>query len=404
MIKCIYVLFIILFLNLATIGFAEDEQPSTFAGKILEEIENGVMSGEMGVYYELKDYDRDILVVDDKIIKLDDGDLIVPYIQIDYITHEYSGFSIGAGLTGYTHINSNSERKDDLNNFNEVIIHQLYVKYDRFQTSFKIGRQELEDFIFLRDYYEALSLTSRYMKNVSLYFAVVRKAAESDIEKFIEFKNINRGHESIDDVLYAAETTWDVVPDAFTTTLYYYHQGNLYDLYGTHVDLSHETEKIAFGLHADAYSSDEHNANGLRDANDNVKNSYIYHIAPFIQFNELTLAAGYIGTDRDVGAREGGLLDDYFNPFNEGAKVYESDARTWYGGLKYKTENINVGLILGSTEYLDGTQRFTEDEFDIYAGLNFLSNFKLNTEYSIISSNSPEGDLKILKMSLSYEF
>ncbi|RJQ50157.1 MAG: hypothetical protein C4538_00755, partial [Nitrospiraceae bacterium] len=384
----ILVLLIIFFIICTGISFASDVQTSgsNFAEKVFEKIKSGVPSGEIGAYYELSNYKRNRLIEEDKVIKLDDGDLIVPYFQVGYHTSEYSGFSMGAGLTGYTHIGSSSESKDSPEDSDKLVVYQFYLNYDIFQTSLRIGRQELDDSVLLRDYYEAFSLTSTDIRNIFFFFAVVRKVAESDVDKFIDFQNINRGHKSINDLLYAVETTWDIIPNAITTTLYYSHQGNLYDLYGSHIEFSHETEKIAFGLRADAYATDEHDENGLKDFNDKVKNSHIYHISPFIEMSDIILAAGYIRTDHGVGAREGGLIDDYFNPLNEGGKVYMPDAQTWYGGLKHETDRVNMGLTIGSTKYHDGTRRLTEKEFDINAGLKFLDNYKLETELAIVDS------------------
>jgi hypothetical protein len=385
-------------------SWAEQSPDDSMARKIFEEIKRGSFEGVIGIYYEFVDHSRDGFVEDDEFIKLDDSDLIVPYFQIDYITPEYYGFSLGVGLTGYTHINGDSGREDKVENFDEFVFHQLYLKYGLSETSLKIGRHELKETVFLSDYYEALSITSEEIENLIFRVALVDEVAEADIDKFIEFQNINRGDETIDDYLYAAEITWDVVPDTIAATLYFYHQGNLYSLYGTHVELLHETEEIGFGLNADFYVTDEDSRNGLRDANEDVRNSDIYHINPFIEFKDFILSAGYIEADRDVGGREGGLIDDYFNPLNEGDKVYEPGGQTWYGSLEYEREDFEIGLIYGKTDYLDDGQRLTEKEFDITASFRFIKRFKLEAEFARVNSESPEGDFSLLEMALTYRF
>jgi hypothetical protein len=370
--------------------------------RIINELSRGNLTGVVGLYYEGVYFDKNSFIEDDKTVDLEDSNLIVPFFQIDYTTAAYSGFRIGAGLTGYSHIDDNSDSKDSIGDQDDIVTHQLYLGYELSQTSLKIGRMEFEESLLLSDYYEALNLVSEEIENVFLFLAVVDKVAESDIDKFIDFQNINRGDDSIDDYLFAVETTWDAVPDAIIPTLYYYHLGSLYDLYGTHIELFHETEEIGIGFYIDAYATNEDSRNGLRDANDEVHDSNIYHISPFIEVNDFTLAAGYINADHDVGAREG-LIDDYFNPFNEGDKVYEPDARTWYGTLFYEAGSLSAGLVFGRTDYIDEQHR-TEEEFDINADIKFLDNFRLKTEFSIVNSDSPEGDLKILEMALTYEF
>lgn len=401
------IIIIVLLLTLGkdqTLAAGGNSRETPVVKRIINELKRGSFGGRAGLYYEGVYHDKDNFVEDDEIVDLDDSNLVVPHFQVDYTTADYAGFSISAGVTGYSHINGDSEKEDSFEDTDDIVIHRLYLDYQISQTSLKVGRQELEDTLLLGDYYEALSLTSEEIQSLSFIFALVDKVAESDIDKFIEFENINRDDERIDDFLYAVETTWNAVPEAVTATIYYYYQGNLYDLYGAHLELSHETEEITFGLTIDAYATDEDDRNGLRDTNDNVKNSDIYHISPFIEMRDFIFAAGYIEADRNVGAREGGLIDDYFNPFNEGDKVYEPDAETFYGALSYGSDSFDVGVIFGRTEYIDGVQVLSEQEFDIQSSLKFLDNFTLETEFAIVDSDSPEGDFKILEVLLTYEF
>ncbi len=371
---------------------------------IVNELKSGSLYGEIGIYYEHVDNKKDNFVEDDEIIDLDDTDLIVPFFQVNYKTAQYSHFSIGAGLTGYIHINDDSSREDSKENDEDIVVHKLYLGYEISRTSLKIGRQELDKTLFLSDYYEALSLASEEIENLFLILAIVDKVAESDIDKSIDFQDINRGGPSIDDYLYAAETTWTAVPEAVSATVYYYKQDRLYDLYGAHTEFIYETGKIGFGLLMDAYTTYEDSRNGLRDSEDEVKDSDIYHINPFIEVSDFTLAAGYMDADHDVGAREGGLIDDYFNPFNEGDKVYEPDAETWYGALSYEFDNFYGEVVFGRTDYISEGASLTEEEVNLNAALQFLGHFRLKAEFSIVDSESAEGDFNILEMELTYEF
>ncbi len=383
---------------------AEAPGESHAINNIISELKRGILTGEVGLYYEGVNYKKDHFIEDNEIMELDDSDITAPYFQVDYTTARYSGFSIGAGLTGYEHFDGELDRTDEMDDHDHFVIHRLYLKHEISRTSFTIGRQELEDTVFLSDYYEALSLASKELENLSILLAVVEEVAESDISKFIEFQNINRGEESVDDHLYVAEAAWDVVPEAVAATFYYYHHGNIYDLYGTHVELFYDTDGIGFGMHADAYATDEDSGNGLRSADGSAQASDIYHVNPFIEVGDFTLSAGYIKTDHDAGARVGGLIDDYFNPFNEGDKVYEANAETRYCELFYEKDYFRAGLVSGRTDYLDGSQRLSEKEFDIKADLQLLDNVELRTEFAIVDSESPEGDFNTLEMSLTYKF
>ena len=386
-----------------TLSAEETTGGTSILHSVKKELKRGILEGETGMYYEALSYDKSSFIEDDETVDLNDSNLVVPFFQVNYITAAYAGIRIGAGLTAYSHIDDNSDRRNSIEDDDDIVVHQLYLGYEISHTFLKIGRMEFEESLLLSDYYEALSLVSEEIENVVLFLAVVDKVAESDIDKFIEFENINGGDDSIDEYLFALETTWNVVPDAIIPTLYYYHQGSLYDLYGAHIKVFHKEKEIGFGVHMDAYATSEDNRNGLKDTDDKVHDSNIYHISPFLEVNDFTLAAGYIDADQDVGAREG-LIDDYFNPFNEGDKVYEPDGETWYSSLSYKSERFSIELVFGRTDYRDDSEPRTEEEFDIKAGLNFLDSFKLETEFANVKSESPEGDVKILEVLFSFEF
>jgi hypothetical protein len=372
--------------------------------RIMKAIKSGSFKGKIGIYYEHLNHDKESFLEDDETIKLKESNLVVPYFQIEYLSPQYRNFSAGVGLTGYTHINENTEQKNRIGDPDDIIFHQLHLNYDISETTLRLGRQSIEDSLFLADYYEAFSIHSEEIDNLILNFYLVDKVAESDINEFIEFEDVNRGEETIDDFLYAAEVTWDMIEDALNTTFYFYHQGHLYDLYGTHLTLSHDINNLGLRLNFDFYATQEDSKNGMKNIYDEVDNTDIYHIRPYLEFHNFSLAAGYIETNRLAGAREGGLIDDYFNPFNEGNNVYEPDAKTWYGTLEYEQEHLTIGLIFGSTDYVDNGQRLEDTEFNINTRFTFKERFQLETEFSRVNSDSPEGDYTLLEMALTYGF
>lgn len=398
----ILILFIIDYVHPVKVLGNSEEDHST--NRIMSAIKSGTFKGKIGIFYEHLNYDEESFLEDDETIKLEESNLVVPYLQVEYLSPRFMDFSIGAGLTGYTHINQNNEQKNRTGDPDDLVFHKLYISYNISRTTLKLGRQSIEDSLFLADYYEAFSIHSKEVESVILNFYLVDKVAESDINEFIEFDNFNRGEEKIDDFLYAAEVAWDVIEDTLDTTLYYYHQGHLYDLYGTHVILTHAINSMGFGLNFDFYATQEDSKNGMKNIHDEVDDTDIYHIRPYLEFHDFSISAGYIETDRLAGAREGGLIDDYFNPFNEGNNVYAPDAKTWYGSLEYEQKHLTIGIIFGNTDYIDNGQRFDDTEFNINTCFTFKERFRLETEFSRIHSDSPEGDYTLLETALIYEF
>lgn len=371
---------------------------------IIDELKQGDLKGTIGLYYELTDYEQSAFIEEEEDMQLDDSRLLAPYFQIEYHSRSYRRFSLGVGFTGYVHIIEDVEEEDAFRDFDSIITHKLFLQYDVSKTTLRFGRIELEESLFLNDYYKALSLSSREIENMRFLFAYITKVAEADIDKLTDFQDINRDDTSIDDHLIAVEILVDMIPDVFSSTLYYYHQGNLYDLYGIHTEFSRSFNDVTLGINADYYATHEDSIYGMRNIQEQVEDTDIYHISPSVEYEDFTLAAGYIRADHSVGAREGGLIDDYFNPLNEGDRVYEPDAETMYGTLEYGTDHIAVEIVYGETTYRDDSSQLKEREFDINGSLKIWENIKLKTEFSIVNSESPEGDFLILETALTYAF
>lgn len=403
-VSAIVFLILMSLLRPALIYGEEGQNEQSVVSIIYEEFRRGDIEGEIGLYYKLEDYDKGSFIDEDEIVQLEDTKILVPYFQINYASPTYKGFSLGVGFTGYVQIKKDDESGSIFRDFERFVTHQLYIQYALSETTFKVGRMELEDTIFLTDYYEAFSLTSREIENIRLFLAVIEEVAESDLDVFMEFQDVSGDEETIEDYLYAVEAAWDIVPDAFSSTLYYYHQGNLYDLYGTHSEFFHRFNDITLGFAFDYYETHEDGENGMKNINDEVDDTDIFHINPYLEFEEFSISAGYIEANQNVGAREDDIIDDYFNPFNEGDKVYEPDAKTWYGALGYDRENFAIEIVYGDTEYLDGSQHLSEKEFDITTSFIFKERFVFEAEFARVNSESPEGDFTVLEMALRYEF
>ncbi|UCE78102.1 MAG: Opr family porin [Nitrospiraceae bacterium] len=382
----------------------DDSSNHSLFTTIMEELKRGEVNGTVGLYYELTDYEQSTFVEEEEVMQLDDSRLLIPYFQIEYQSRVYKRFSLGIGFTGYVHIIKDVEEEDAFRDFERFLTHKLFLQYDISKTTLRLGRIELEDSLFLTDYYKALSLSLREIENIGFLFAYIEEVAEADIDKLTDFQDINRGDTSIDDHLVAMEIPVDIIPESFSATLYYYHQGNLYDLYGKHVEFSHNFNEVTLGLYVDYYATHEDSKNGMRNIQDEVEDTDIYHISPFVEYENFALTAGYIQADRNVGAREGGLIDDYFNPFNEGDRVYEPDAKTVYGSVEYHTDHIIVEIVYGETTFRDDLLRLKERELDLNGSLEFWKNVKLETEFAIVNSESPEGDFVLLETALTYEF
>ena len=362
------------------------------------------LSGETGFYHEEKNFKRSRFVEDGEIRDLRNERFTAAYLKLDLRTPEYSNLSLGVGVTGYAFINKKIEEDPEAGEREDFFLRELYLQYSLSKTLFKLGRQETGGITFVDFYFEAFSITSHELENVDFIFVAARKTAEVDLPDIMDFRDVDFGNSEIGDTFYILEVTWRALPDLFSLTPYYLRQADLFDLYGVHLDVAQERKEVTLGLRADFYMTDEDRENGIKDSEDRVMDTNIYHINPYLSAHGFTLGVGYMEADHDVGAREGDLIDDYFNPLNEGDMIYQPGAETWYGTVQWERERFILEFAYGDTDYLDDQRSLTEREFDIRTEIEFTENLILEADIAHVDSDSPEGSYDKFEFEITYEF
>jgi hypothetical protein len=369
-----------------------------------EEESESRLSVEGGFYHEEKNFKKDRFVEDSDIRDLKNERFTAAYLKLDYKTPEYFDLNFGIGVTGYTFINDKIEEDPEAGDRENFLLRELYLQYNLSKTSFTLGRHEIGGTTFVGFYFEAFSITSHELEDVDLIFVAAKKTAEVDLPDIMDFRDVDFGNSDVGDTFYILEVTWRALPDLFSMTPYYLRQADLFDLYGAHLDLMQERKEMTMGLIVDFYMTDEDKENGIRDSEGRVTNTNVYHINPYIRAHGFTLGIGYMEADHDVGAREGDLIDDYFNPLNEGDMIYQPGAETWYGTLQWERDRLILEFAYGDTDYLDDLLPLTEREFDIRTEFEFTENLILEADFAHVDSESPEGSYNKFEIEITYEY
>lgn len=360
--------------------------------------------GEVGFYHEEKDFNRDRFVEDDEMKDLPDERFTAAFLKLDYETPDFYNIRLAAGVTGYLYINDFLPPDPEQGTRKDVLLRELYLEYRWADTAFRLGRQEIDGTTFEEFYFAAFSIASIDWEKVDFIFVAARKTAEVDLPDIIDFRDVDFGNSDLGQTYYIAEVTWRPFPDTLTLTPYYQGQADLFDLYGAHVEFAQEVNTVIMGLAADYYGTREDRKNGIVDAEGRVSDTNIFHIKPYLNMGEATVAVGYMKADRRVGAREGDLIDDYFNPFNEGDMIYQPGARTWFGEFFWEWDRFNVELVYGDTDYNDGLQTLNEREFDIRAAVALGKHLTIQADFARVDSESPEGSFHKFETELTYAF
>lgn len=362
------------------------------------------MQVETGFYHEEKDFNKDQFIEDDQMKDLADERFTAAYVKLDYETPDFFNVRLAAGVTGYTFINEFILQDPELGERRNFLLRELYMETIWANTTFRLGRQEIDGTTFEDFYFEAFSVASLRWENMDLLFAVAKKTAEVDLPDIVDFRDVDFGNSDLGGTFYIFEITWRPLPDGLAFTPYYLRQDHLFDLYGAHVELSREVNTVIIGLAADYYGTHEDRKNGVVDDEGRATDTSIFHVKPYLRVREITLGLGYMETDRKGGAREGDLIDDYFNPLNEGDSIYQPGAKTWYGEVFWEKGPVNLELSYGQTDYRDGLQILTDREFNIRTAIALSHNLLLQAEFAQVKSESSEGSFHKFETELTYAF
>ncbi len=362
------------------------------------------LSGEVGFYHEEKDFSRDRFVEDEEQRDLPDERFTAAFLKLDYETPEYLNFTLHVGATGYLFINEAIREDPENANRKDLLFRELYLQYDWSKTSLKLGRQEIGGTTFEDFYFEAFSLTSLELENVAFVFVAAKKAAEVDLPDIVDFRDVNCDNREAGATFYSVEVTWQALPDLLGVTPYYMRQADLFDLYGAHLEFTQEFHEVVLGLEADYYRTDEDRKNGITNAQGRVTDTNVFHIEPTVSTHGVTLGIGYIEADREVGAREGDLIDDYFNPLNEGDMLYQPGAKTWYGEVFWQWGRFNLGVGYGDTDYRDDLGRLTDREFNVRTELALTEDLLLQADFARVDSEGSEGSFHKFETEITYAF
>ncbi len=300
-------------------------------------------------------------------------------VGLEYQSKNYKGFELGLGFRANGKISEKNDGYDD-DGQPSALLHTASLSYIHDLFSLHVGRQSL-DLEWAGDYHEALVGVFRGVPNTTITLAHTIRLAVADVdaplEKFTKF-NGDDGAQILD---IAYEGIKNTVLNA-----YYYNANDLASWYGAKAVWDSEL----FGLTAHGAFSNE----------DTMKDGSILHAEARGAFNALGLSAGYITTDKDVGAGSMSMLGDNINPLEEGNQVYEADAKTLYIGATYEMGALSLGALYGHTKY--GSDK--EKEFNFTAEYAFSDAFSLGALIADINAQESNDDYTKFSLNATYAF
>ncbi len=348
----------------STMAFAADSIDGAF--------KEGKVSGALDAYYETSNYE----------VGNTNGDTDNGYssgtVSLGFETGSYMGVSAKVAFVGSTALSEENDTEFDSAFTSNSILSEANLTYATEGFSITAGRQAI-GLEWAGDYHEAVVASITAIPDTTIILAASDKVGVAGYDGISDFSKLSE-KAYITEVTYSGLAGFELKP-------YYYTMKDNLDLYGLKTTYSSDM----FGALAH-YSVEDL---------DNAKSGAIYQLEASTSIEGLSVALGYIGTDKDyTGALTFG--DDNMSPFEDGNQVYGTDARTVYGTLGYSVSGVDLGLVYGQTTY--GAADDKEKELNLTVGYSFTDSFSGSVLYGDVTAEDSVDDYNKVLVSLNYSF
>ena len=348
------------------------------SNSIKEAFANGTTSGDITVYGES---------IDNKNAK--DTGLASGSIGLNYETDSFKGFSASVGfranhefqeVVDTSAVNPANHYTYDNTFANNAIMNVAAVKYATDAYFISVGRQAI-DLEWLGDFNEAVVAGITAVPNTTIVLGYTDRQAEVGFDVVEDFTEITKKGAYVVDVKNTSVENLELNP-------YFYSAPDVADFYG--LKASYDTDM--FGVTAHYAASNE----------DTQSNGDIYNLEGRFNIVGIALAAGYIKTDKTVGAGNISAYGDNMNPLDDGTNVYGADAKTVYGSASYSIADLTLTALYGTTEY--GATNLDTDELNLIAEYAITEELSAAITYVDYDDDGVNADYDKVFANVTYSF
>lgn len=304
-----------------------------------------------------------------------DSDVGYTTAGLSYVTDSYKGLTVGM-----SYIAGHAMADGALTN--DSLMTEAYLAYATDGISLSIGRQAI-DLEWLGDFNESVLASITAIPDTTITLAYTNEQTAADEDEIGNFTSVN-GNEG----LYVIDAKYSGV-EGLELNPYFYSSKDLADYYGLKASFS--TDMIGVTAQYAMSSEDTTTDDGS-----------IGHIELSGSFEGLSVAAGYIKTDKDVGTGSIEDFGDNISPFDNGANTYAADAKTVYGSIGYSIAGLDLGVLYGTTDFGANSE---ESELNVSAGYSFTESLSLGLLYVDYDlDGSTADDFDSISATLAYSF
>lgn len=302
-------------------------------------------------------------------------------VGLSYETKSYYDFGAKFSFRGN---HTFSEKNDgDANSFqNDAIMSEVFIKYEKENIGFFIGRQSI-DLEWLGDYNEAAVLSLNLPYETVTTLGYTQRKAEIDEDTSEDFYKPTKDGAYVIDVKNNTLKNLEINP-------YFYDAIDVASFYGL---------KGVFG--SEYFGAIAHYAQSSEDVN-NTADGSILNLEINTSIKDFYASFGYIQTDKDGGIGSMDAYGDNINLMDSGNQIYTTDASTYYATTSYSFKDLNLGVLYSDTEY--GKNNFDESELNITADYSFTDELSVSFLYANIDGETSADSSDYASVTFVYGF
>ena len=341
----------------------------------------GKTSGALDVYYTSTD------------TKTTDSGFTSGAVTLSYETGSYKGLSGKVTFVGAAQISEENNGDFDGSVEDNSILAESSITYAQDMFSITAGRQAI-DLEWLGDYNEAVVVATTVIPDTTLVLGYTDKKAVAGVDeisdKFEDANPTGKGAYVID-AKYAGVEGLELNP-------YYYSAPDTANFYG--LKASYSTDMFGAVVQ---YAKSSEKVAGTEDGS-------IFNAELSTSIEGVSLAGGYIKTDKDGGIGAIATFGDNVSPFEEGNYAYAGagtsvNEKTYYVSIGYTVADIELSALYGKTKYDTATTSGdSEKELDLSASYAFSDELSASLLYVDVSAEAAADDYNKVVATLTYSF
>lgn len=362
---------------------------------------NGKASGDVSVFYESRHINKG-----EKSVYYNNTAWAVGSVGLKFETDFYKNFKAVVGFRASAPLYEKDKNLKTLHGTGDsteriyeddrVLLSNLYLEYNAYDTAIKIGRQEMiSDWIGKIN--DGVRITNNSVSNLTLDAMWTRAQGRAYLKEMWGFnkKRINKD----DGGLFNLGATYKF-DGGFGVKAYGLYAKDIFSGFGAKAMYDGQiSDDLGLGGMLHYARSDEEKKN---------HDGKVLEATAYAKYLDNKFTLGYVKTGKEIGWGSLNMAGDQIVPFEEGDVMYERDVKTLYAMLSTKIEQLSITGLYGTTNYkLKGGDdtKYRQNELSVWLNYPIMKNLNAFVIYDqVFRAQKGYPSLRQVGAGLSYTF